>query len=193
MSLAPEKSTVKELFEYLRIGTPLPKRIPIVQHEPFDLPVGFFPVKVTPHHFNVPNIAQGLVSQYYEVTIQGCAEGASLVFYFGAEFPNIAEAKKAVFKAVGVHALFSLNEGYKGQVLIEVPRNLAKSREQSRALREVLATPSLFPICKGFELKNADWSAWDQLSKKSTEPRKYKGQILHSVKGGAMKQEEIDF
>lgn len=182
LSLKPEPRTCVELFESLTAGLPLQKRAPVPMWEPFQLGRDFQSVRVQPHVFEIPNIAQGLVSKYYTVRIEFSNQPNTLVF--SGSIARLDEiAIRHAFSSLDVRLIFVEGNNRSLYLEIAVPKSITEERESVKQVRRILADTQLFPICKGEDIYIADWVKWD--SPLDMKPEKFYGKIIASVKGQA--------
>jgi hypothetical protein len=179
LSLKPEERTCEELFESFTTGLPLVRRSPKPTWEPFQLGKDFYSVLVQPHVFEIPNIAQGLVSKHRRVLVQFSNLDESVQFLGATGALNQDEIKRAV-QALDCRVHFAEEPG-SSLLSVCVPKEITKDREKVRLFRAMLCDTNLFPICKGEDIETVNWSIWD--TPVEFVPKKIYGKILASVKG----------
>lgn len=181
ISLQPELTTVIELFNHFNDGTKIPARDPKVTHTPFELK-NLYPVEVVAHHFDVPNLAQGLLSRVCQVVV---ATGHENLIMTGLHLPKSNEIKKKLKEIdKGFRLLHSKHAGT--QICITVDRNTTQKREKLNELRAFVSNPNFFPICKGKDALNVDWIEWDKVIENVAKPipdAPLQGLLLLNVQG----------
>lgn len=181
LSLVPEEKTVIELWQHLSGGWGMPQRAPKPNWEPFELGRDFSPVRVQPHVFEIPNIAQGLVSKYYRVSV-AFARQVNTIDIMGAVEGLDKRAIVEHFNALDVATTFSYAPHDKGLYFqIGIPKVIMDDREKVKQVRSILADTQLFPVCKGEDIRTADWSKWDN-PVDMLQPKMY-GKVLATVRG----------
>lgn len=158
ISLQSESTTVLELFNHFNEGAKLPAREPKVSHIPFELKE-LYPVQVQVHHFDVPNLAQGLLSRKCTICV-GMGYDSHIIS--GFQFPRHNEFKKKL-SAIDLNFRLIHGKNAGSQLTISVAKQVCQNREKLNELRQLLSNPEFFPACKGERALNVDWTEWDKV------------------------------
>lgn len=178
LSLIPEETTKQELFSAFVSGAVLPVRRPVATWKPFNLGKGFQNVKVQPHIFELPNVAQGLVSKHYAVTLSRSDREPSVVIICRKNLLDTRRIRQ-VIGSIGVHVDFLESQSL--EMNIQVPRGLLEARNQVRLFRDIISDTTLFPICEGEKLELVNWAVWDNPRVQEAVP--LQGKILLQSQG----------
>jgi hypothetical protein len=161
-SIPPDMETMKEVFEWLVNGTPIPVRAPNPTWTPFRLPEGVLKVKAEAHTYGTSEVAMGLLSKGVSVMIKSGRLGQTV---FGVE-SNIWNLKDEATKAIASLELpYDLYVGYRPDegrkyITISLPPamldNHSPRPEKVRAIRALLQS-GLFPIVKASQYADANF------------------------------------
>lgn len=181
-TIRPVESTVRDVFEYLTKGAPLPKALPAPNWDPFKLPDNVHKLQMLQRTPGIGEVSAGLVSHGVCVSISTGYKPGAIMLQYGKNINlPIVEIKAFAQKLSSIKLIRAEFSPTQGDITVNLPKNIAVQYHADNKVvsdvRTLLSKSGLFPITTGERMGMYDPARFVAVKKRESSLGKVEGII----------------